>query len=78
MMNISSEAVKAGLQEPYRPVEEMTEEELKEFRKRKQTQKRRQTWKKGKVMHDGSSETGNQETDHKSEFYRCEPGRRTD
>ncbi len=32
MMNISSEAVKAGLQEPYRPVEEMTEEELKEFR----------------------------------------------
>ena len=30
--HFSSEAVKAGLQEPYRPVEEMTEEELKEFR----------------------------------------------
>lgn len=32
MKNISSEAKKAGLQEPEKPVEEMTEEELKEFR----------------------------------------------
>lgn len=32
MKDISSEAKKAGLQEPEKPVEEMTEEELKAFR----------------------------------------------
>ena len=32
MKEISSEAKKAGLQEPPKPVEEMTEEELKAFR----------------------------------------------
>lgn len=32
MKGISSEAKKAGLQEPKKPIDEMTEEELKEFR----------------------------------------------
>jgi hypothetical protein len=32
MNDISSEAKKAGLAEPDKPVDEMTEEELKEFR----------------------------------------------
>lgn len=32
MKDISSEAIKAGLQEPGKPVSEMTEDELKDFR----------------------------------------------
>lgn len=32
MKDISSEAKKAGLQEPEKPIDEMTEEELKAFR----------------------------------------------
>ena len=32
MKDISSEAKKAGLQEPEKPIDEMTEEELKLFR----------------------------------------------
>lgn len=33
MKDISSEAKKAGLQEPEKPIDEMTEEELKLFRR---------------------------------------------